>query len=165
MAALTAASRALPPVDENLQLFDVPLRNDTGVAPLQLGLHIHLILSLLKRTLRLLDLAFRFHHIRLCSDQRRIDFGDLAPGRLRGRFLLGLSSLNITSPLATGALKSGRTSATRPDGFGQNRDRPEEQGRRAGRRVEIENQRDERNREHQAGTRCPISVRTRPKRT
>jgi len=58
---------------------------------------------------------------------RGIDLGDLALGRFerRGR-CFELSSLKITSPLETGALKPTLTSATRPT-FGKNRNPSEEQ--------------------------------------
>src|SRR4030088_1242223 len=52
--SIGAIEGALPPVHEDLQLFDVPLRDDPRVAPLQLALHLQLIQSLLMCAFRLL---------------------------------------------------------------------------------------------------------------
>ena len=72
----------------DLQFFDVPLRDDPWVSPLQFALHLQLVQSLLVRAFRLLYLTFCLEHIRLRGDQLRIDFGDLSPRGLQGCLLL-----------------------------------------------------------------------------
>ena len=130
--------RSLAPIDHDLQLFDIPLRHDPRVAPLQFALRLQFILCLLNGALRLLNLAFRFQHVRFCSDQRSVDFGDLPPGRLQCSLLL-----RVIQPENEGTLNDRRAVidvdlGDTPNAFGDNRYRPEEQGRGAGRRVEIE---------------------------
>ena len=73
---------------QHLKLFDVTLRDDAGIALLQVSLGVQLIRSLLKIALGLLDLPFRLENVRLRDQHRGIDFGNLAPGGFQRRFLL-----------------------------------------------------------------------------
>src|SRR6516225_475648 len=80
-------NRGLPSVSKNLQLVDVALRDDPRIAPLQLFLHLQLILGLLIVALRLLQLSLCLGDVHACGDERGINLGYFAPGGLDGRFL------------------------------------------------------------------------------
>jgi len=74
-------------IHQHLQLFDVALRHDPGIATLQFALHIQLVPGLLMRALRFLDLGFRLCDVCFSRQHRGIDFGDLALGRFERRLL------------------------------------------------------------------------------
>ena len=72
---------ALAARNGHTELFDVALRNDSGVAPLQFAFGVEFVLRLLQRAFCLLKLAFRLHDIGLRRHHGGIDFGDLTFGR------------------------------------------------------------------------------------
>ena len=74
--------------EQHLQLFDVTLRDDAGIASLEVALDVQLIRRLLIIALCLLDLCIRLKDIRLRRQQSGIDFGNLAPVCFHGGFLL-----------------------------------------------------------------------------
>ncbi len=67
---------------------DVALRHDTGIALLQLALHIQFVGRLLQRALGFLKLAFRLQDIGLRRQLGGVDLRDLAPGRFQRGLLL-----------------------------------------------------------------------------
>ena len=74
--------RTLAAGDSHLELFDVALRHDAGVALLQLALDVQFVLRLFQPALCFLELAFRLQNIGLRRQHRSVDFSDLALGRL-----------------------------------------------------------------------------------
>ncbi len=72
---------ALTARNGHTELFDVALRNDSGVALLQFAFGVEFVLRLLQRAFCLLKLAFRLHDIGLRRQHGGIDFGDLAFSR------------------------------------------------------------------------------------
>jgi hypothetical protein len=105
----------------------------------------------LNRTLGLLDLAFGLQHIGAGGDQRRVHFGNLATGCFHGGFLPGAVQLEDHVALGNRRGEIEMHFGNAPRSFGKYRDCPEEQGRGVARWVEIEDQRNKRDREHQAG--------------
>ena len=79
---------ALAAREQHLELFDITLRDDAGVAFLQLALHVQFVRRLLIVALGLRDLSLRLENIGLCGQHGGIDFGNLAPSRFQGGFLL-----------------------------------------------------------------------------
>ena len=74
--------------EQHLELFDVTLRDDAGIASLQFALGVQFIRGLLIVALGLLDLSFRLENIRLRGQHGGIDLGNLAPRRFQRRLLL-----------------------------------------------------------------------------
>ena len=110
------------------------------VAPLQLALHLQLVLSLLNGALRLLHLAFCFQHFHLCGDQRRASTSAIFRRAVSSAAsCLELSSLKSTASFDGDAMIDTDLGDT-PRDFGDDRNCPEVQCRAAGRRVEIEDQ-------------------------
>ena len=81
LCSIGGIERALPTRKQHLELLDVPLRDDAGIALLQLALDVELIGGLLIVALGLLDLPFRLENVRLRRQHGGIDFGDLASWR------------------------------------------------------------------------------------
>src|SRR6476646_9468016 len=71
---------ALATRNGHLQLFDVALRNNAGIALLQFAFGVEFVLRLLQRAFCLLKLTFRLLDIGLRRQHGGIDFGDLAFG-------------------------------------------------------------------------------------
>ena len=68
------------PRRQHLEFFDVTLRNDAGIALLEVPLGVELVGCLLIVAFCLLNLPFRLKNIRLRRQHGGIDFGDLAFG-------------------------------------------------------------------------------------
>jgi hypothetical protein len=79
---------ALTAREQHLELFDVTLRDNAGIAFLEFALGVQLIRSPLVGSLCFLDLSIRLENIRLRRQQGGIDFGNLAPGRFQCCFPL-----------------------------------------------------------------------------
>ena len=141
---------ALPTRDGHLQLFDVALRNNAGIAPLQFALGVEFVRCLLQRAFCLLKLAFRLHDIGLRRHHGGIDFGDLALGRQQRGFLLGAVEFEKHVTLLDGRADIDVNLRHPAVYFGHDRDGPVVQRRRRRRRMIVEDHRDQRDREHQA---------------
>ena len=89
-------------------------------------------------------------------DQRRIDLGDLAFGRFqRGLSASNCPAVNSTSPFFTACAEADIDLGDAAGAFGQDRHRPEVERCRGGRRMEVEDHRDQRDRQHQAAGDAP----------
>jgi hypothetical protein len=145
-------------IHEHLQLFYVALWHDPGISTLQLALHIQFVLGLLMRALRFLDLGFRLGDVGFRGHHGGIDFSNLAFGRFKRRLLF-----RAIQPEDHVSLGDRRTEADvdfrhTPRRLGKNRHRSEEQRGGAGRGMEIEDHRYQRDRQHQTSRDAPSEL-------
>src|SRR5205085_6638579 len=78
-----------------------------------------------------------------------------ASRRLQRRFLLRTVQLEDEGAFLNGTAETDMDLGDAAGSFGKDRNRPEEQRRAGGRRMEIENERDQRDGQHQAGNDAP----------
>ena len=108
-------------------------------------------LRLLQRALGFLKLAFRLQDIGLRRQHGGVDFGDLAPGCFQRRLLLRIVQPEDHIALLDGGAQFNVYLRHPAVGFGKNGYGAIVQRRRRGRRMIVEDHRDQRDREHQAG--------------
>jgi len=92
--------------EQHLELFDVALRDDAGIAFLEFALGVELIRSLLIGALCFRDLPVGFQDVRLRGRKAASTSAILRRALSMAASCLELSSLKITSPFLTGALNS-----------------------------------------------------------
>ena len=142
---------SLAPVDDVLQPLDFARRDRGRVARLEFGPGRELVDGLPVGALRPADLRVRDHQLAFGQLNRRADLGELALGSVQAGFLLGvvqpedrLTGFYLVADVDEDLLDPARS-------FGKDRHGPVERDHIAGRRMEIEDHRQQKNGQEQAG--------------